>query len=133
MKLKNRKYNIIYYICFLLTASCTFISASLASIYDEVIFSIINVLLLSINTVLVILYSTLLLQKRKFKVDSLAFPILYLVFLFSVIFISIIYNDKLIVPIIDFIKNSFPILYHANKNNGIFISIIITPIGIFTK
>lgn len=128
MKLKNHKYNIIYYICFLFTVSCTFISASLASIFDEGIFSIINVVLLLINIVLVILYSILLLQKRKFKADSLAFPILYLVFLFSVIFISIIYNDKLIVPYIQFnyytsfilwnyiLLNAYSLLLFTKKN-----------------
>ena len=42
-------------------------------------------------------------------------------------------TDKDIVPKIDFIKNSFPILYPANMNNGIFNTNIITPIGIFNK
>ena len=39
--------------------------------------------------------------------------------------------DKLNVPIIDFRKNFFPILYPAIKNNGIFKLAIVTPIGIF--
>ena len=42
-------------------------------------------------------------------------------------------TDNVIVPIIDFIKKFFPILYIDNINNGILISNIIVPIGIFNK
>lgn len=102
MKKNNLKYNILYYISFVLTILCVYVSSSLVLIFDKGIFSIINLLLLSINIVLVFIYSYMLFKKRKLKADSINFPILYLVFSFIVIFIAIIYNDKLIVPYIQF-------------------------------
>ena len=41
--------------------------------------------------------------------------------------------EKLVVPIIDFIKKSFPNLYPANIKRGIFNARIVVPIGIFKK
>ena len=41
--------------------------------------------------------------------------------------------DNETVPISDFIKNFFPILKMANKNNGAFIAGIVVPIGMFNK
>ena len=102
MKKRNYVYNILFYICFILTMICSFMSSSIATIFDETIFSSINFVLSIINTIMVIIYTFLLIRKYKFKANSLAFPCFYLIFLFLVIFISIIYNDKLIVPYIQF-------------------------------
>lgn len=102
MKVKNHKYNILYYICFLVTLFCSYMSSSLATAFNEEIFSVINFSLLAVNIVLVVIYSILLFKKRKLKADFLGFPIVYLSFLFIVYFIAIIYNEKLIVPYIQF-------------------------------
>ena len=70
------------------------------------------------NSFLFKLYTSILTRKRKLKADSISFPILYLVFSFIVIFIAIIYNDKLIVPYIQFNYYTSFILWNYTMLNA---------------
>ena len=108
--MKNKKYLLLYYFSFvitiLFTGFATYKNLELLEIGDIGFISILsnmmqNIIFL-INMVLVIVFTVLLLRKRKLVVDSLWLPIMYVCFFTIVLILSFLFNNKVMISYLHF-------------------------------
>lgn len=99
----NKKYIALYYASFLVTiCAFVFLTNSITVFSLEPFPYGFYVLALAINLAFVVLFSIFLfLKKILFKVNLL-FPVLYLLFFGFVLFFSIIYEDRLLLPVVHY-------------------------------
>ena len=104
--MKNKKFLLLYYLSFvitiLFTGFATYKNLELLEIGDIGFVSILsdmmqNIIFL-INMVLVIVFTVLLLRKRKIVVDSLWLPIIYVCFFTIVLVMCLLFNNKVVIP-----------------------------------
>lgn len=98
---KTTIYNILYYVCFVISILIWFGTKSVITDFGTDIGTYTNLFLGIINIILVIIFSLKLIKKRIDKVNIL-FPVSYLLFCIIVIIICFIMNTKLIIPYIQF-------------------------------
>jgi len=113
--MKTKSYLCLYYICFILT----FLIIGFASLYSsfgiylsddayllEKIVDYISdaklFILVILNLILFIIFTILIIKKRKLNIKSLIFPISYIIFLGIVFGLSLLFNNKVVVPYIHF-------------------------------
>lgn len=99
----SKKYIVLYYLSFLVTV-CAFIFLN----NTVIVFSLepfpygFYTLALILNLVFVALFSVFLFMKKKLLKVNLLFPVLYLLFFGFVLFFSIIYEDRLLLPVVHY-------------------------------
>lgn len=99
----NKKYIALYYASFLVTI-CAFVFLT----NGITVFSLepfpygFYVLALAINLAFVVLFSIFLFMKKILFKVNLLFPVLYLLFFGFVLFFSIIYEDRLLLPVVHY-------------------------------
>lgn len=99
--MKTKNYLILYYICFIATI--------LFSIITSLGFNMSSVLLI-INVMLGIIFTVLIIKIKKINVNSLIFPISYIIFFIVVVGLCILFNLKVLVPFVHFGYYQFFIL-----------------------
>ena len=91
--MKNKKYLILYYICFLITLSFHLLTTHIFNI---------STLLLIINILITSIFTYLIIRKRKLNIKNLLFPITYLIFFIIVVGLCFLINTKTLVPYLHF-------------------------------
>jgi len=99
--MKTKNYLILYYICFIATI--------LFSIITSLCFNMSSVLLI-INVILGIIFTGLIIKIKKINVNSLIFPISYIIFFIVVVGLCILFNTKVLVQFVHFGYYQFFIL-----------------------
>lgn len=94
----TKLFKILYYLCFLFNLFVTFISFRLITLYLSN--PSVNVLLGIINFILVIIFTILLIKKRRLNNINILFPIIFLISSIIILFIAFLFNYKLIIPYI---------------------------------
>ena len=108
--MKNKKYLVLYYFSFivtiLFTGFSTYKSMELLEIGDinftSLLSNMTGNILLFINIVLVIIFTVLIICKRKLVIDSLLLPIIYISFFTIVVLLSFLFNNKVMVSYLHF-------------------------------
>ena len=109
--MKEKKYLVLYYISFVITLIFTIYSSlkslNLYSIseenntFKELSSSIFGSALFVINLILVIVF-TILIWKKKIKVDNIILPIIYIVFFTIVVILTLLFNNKVLISYMHF-------------------------------
>lgn len=97
----NKAYKILYYICFIITVMMYLMLSQTTKVFNPPIEVFTSTLLSTINLILVIIFTILIIKGKLNKINILL-PILYILFLIIIIIISFIYNNILIYPYIHF-------------------------------
>ena len=104
--MKTKVYLVLYYLSFIITILALGYAAyyyvplfelgeKLSFIDNFISYFINNLLIVSIiNLMLIIVFTVLLLKKEKIVVDSLVFPISYILFLVGIMIICYLFNNK---------------------------------------
>lgn len=128
---KEKTYIYLYYLCFILSIIIYIIPNQLMTIFspiesDLIIRSLSNTIILLINLILVILFS-IYLKKKKFTSGNILMPIIYIVFFIVVMTVCFLFNNRLVIPNLQFvyyakyiyigylILNAYSILCFKNK------------------
>ena len=99
----NKKYIALYYASFLVTiCAFVFLTNSITVFSLEPFPYGFYVLALAINLAFVVLFSIFLFMKKILFKVNLLFPVLYLLFFGFVLFFSIIYEDRLLLPVVHY-------------------------------
>ena len=106
----NKKYIILYYLSFIITLSFMVFSSykysELVSLGEyslsEVFFDLKDNILGIINIILVIVFTVLLLKKKKLQKENILFPIAYICFFTIVVVLCYLFNNKVIIPYMHF-------------------------------
>lgn len=105
--MKTKLYLILYYLCFIITFLVIWYGAfnyvplfqlgNKIHIIDSLLQYIMNHLFIVsvINIILIIIFTILLIKKKKINVNSLIFPISYLLFLIVIMIICFMFNNKI--------------------------------------
>ena len=108
--MKNKKYLVLYYFSFIVTILFTgfsiYKSMELLEIGDinftSLLSNMTGNILLFVNIVLVIIFTILIIRKRKLVIDSLLLPIIYISFFTIVVLLSFLFNNKVMVSYLHF-------------------------------
>jgi hypothetical protein len=106
--MKEKKYLVLYYISFVITLAfsiySTYKTRNLYSIGDDanIVSNLLGNVLVFINFVLVIIFTILILKKKKIKVDNIILPVCYILFSIIVVVLCLLFNDKVIIPYMHF-------------------------------
>lgn len=99
----NKKYIALYYASFLVTiCAFVFLTNSITVFSLEPFPYGFDILALAINLAFVVLFSIFLFMKKILFKVNLLFPVLYLLFFGFVLFFSIIYEDRLLLPVVHY-------------------------------
>ena len=99
----NKKYIVLYYASFLVTfCAFIFLTNSITVFSLEPFPYGFYTLSLIFNLGFVILFSIFLFMKKKLVKVNLLFPVLYLLFFGFVLFFSIIYENRLLLPVVHY-------------------------------
>ena len=108
--MKNKIYLVLYYVSFLVTTLflgfsiykstglLEYFEGSFSDIMSRIISNVFSV----INLVLVIIFTFLILRKKKFNAQNSIFPILYLAFFTIIVIICFLFNNKVMVTYVHF-------------------------------
>lgn len=104
---KEKTYIYLYYLCFILSIIIYIIPNQLMTIFspiesDLIIRSLSNTIILLINLILVILFS-IYLKKKKFTSGNIIMPIIYIVFFIVVMTVCFLFNNRLVIPNLQFV------------------------------
>lgn len=104
---KEKTYIYLYYLCFILSIIIYIIPNQLMTIFspiesDLIIRSLSNTIILLINLILVILFS-IYLKKKKFTSGNILMPIIYIVFFIVVMTVCFLFNNRLVIPNLQFV------------------------------
>ena len=113
--MKNKMYLVLYYVSFLVTTLflgfSIYKSTGLLEYYDgsfsDVLSKILSNVFGVINLVLVIIFTILILKKKKFNVQNILFPFFYLCFFTIIAVMCFLFNNKVMVSYIHFEYYSF--------------------------
>ena len=111
--MKTKNYLIIYYICFVITiliigfSNYNFISITTMSpdgkyvpgIFESILS---GGLLYYLNVVLVLIFTFLIIKNKKLNVKNLLLPIAYIIFTIMVFGICFLFNNRVMIPYIQF-------------------------------
>lgn len=111
--MKTKNYLIIYYICFIITiliigfSNYNFISITTMSPDGKYVPSILECimsggLLYYLCVCLVLIFTFLIIKKKKLNVKNLLLPVAYIIFTIIILIISFLFNNKVIFPYIHF-------------------------------
>lgn len=108
--MKNKKYLVLYYFSFVITilfmgyASYKYLKIiSIGDIgFSEIISHIFDGVIGIINIIMVVIFTILVLKRKKIKVDNNLFPIAYICFFTIVVALCFIFNNKVMVPYMHF-------------------------------
>lgn len=100
--MNNKKvYIYLYYFALILSIFTCIIPSILKTTNTYVNLSRLSFILILINAILIIIF-TILLIKRKLNNTNIIFPIIYILFTIIVLIICILFNQRLIIPYIQF-------------------------------
>lgn len=104
---KEKTYIYLYYLCFILSIIIYIMPNQLMTIFspiesDLTIRSLPNTIILLINLILVILFS-IYLKKKKFTSGNILMPIIYIVFFIVVMTVCFLFNNRLVIPNLQFV------------------------------
>ena len=108
--MRNKKYLLLYYLSFVITIIFTGLATykklgfleidnpSFTSLLSEMI----NNIVFLVNLILIIVFTIILLRKKKLEVDSVWLPIIYISFFTIVLIICYLFNNKVMVSYLHF-------------------------------
>lgn len=104
---KEKTYIYLYYLCFILSIIIYIMPYQLVGIFSPdtsnlTVRSLFNTVVLLINLILVIIFS-IYLKKKKFTSENIIMPIIYIVFWITVITVCFLFNNRLVIPNLQFI------------------------------
>ena len=96
---KTLIFKILYYICFVLSATIWVAASNLVNTFGLGIRTSIAPIIGLLNLILIIIFNIKLI-KNKFKLENvnIIFPIIYILFLIIVTVLAVIMNNKLMIP-----------------------------------
>ena len=108
--MKNRKYLLLYYLSFFITiiftGIATYKNMELLEIGDinftSLLANMTGNALLFLNVVLVVVFTSLIIKKRKLVIDNLLLPIIYVCFCAFIVILCFLFNNKVMVPYLHF-------------------------------
>jgi len=109
--MKEKKYLVLYYVSFFMTLIFTVYSCiKTHSLYElegintfgGIISGVLENTLAVINIIIVIIFTVLFLKSKKIAVDSLIHPTIYLIFLFVMVVLCFLFNNKVIISYMHF-------------------------------
>lgn len=106
----TKKYLFLYYFSFILTcliigySSYKYINlvAISNSYFNEILANIIENVLGIVNLILVVIFTIIILKKRKLKVESIVFPIVFIIFFVIILSMCFLLNNKVMIPYMHF-------------------------------
>ena len=108
--MKNRKYLLLYYLSFFITiiftGIATYKNMELLEIGDinftSLLANMTGNALLFLNVVLVVVFTSLIIKKRKLVIDNLLLPIIHVCFCIFIVILCFLFNNKVMVPYLHF-------------------------------
>lgn len=94
---KSLVFKILYYVCFVVSVIAWIFVSNSVNIFGIGIKTGINTILGIVNLILVVVFSIRLIRNKLEKINIL-FPITYLLFLIIVVTLSLVMNNKLMIP-----------------------------------
>ena len=104
----NKKYVVLYYISFVLTLAFAIFSSlkysEIVSINSDTswISNLSENILGIINLVLVIIFTAMLIRKKKIEKETVLFPVIYLCYFLIVVVLCFLFNSKVIISYMHF-------------------------------
>ena len=105
--MKTNKYIVLYYLSFVITMAFVIFSSykylEILSLNGNTLLSeMSNNILGIINLILVIVFTILLIKKKKIQVESMLFPYVYLAFFVIVLSLCFLFNSKVMISYMHF-------------------------------
>lgn len=101
--MKDKLYIILYYLAFVITLGLVVIySSTLIDFYGEGINFLPYALLIFVNSILIIVFTVRLIRNKKMEKTFIAFPISYILFVVILYLIGMIFDKKMIIPMIEY-------------------------------
>ena len=101
--MKCKLYLALYYFSFLLTLGLVVIySSTLVDFYGEGLNFLPYALLIFINLLLVVAFTIMFIKNKKMEKTLTAFPISYILFVIILYFIGMLFDKKMIIPMIEY-------------------------------
>ncbi len=101
--MKDKLYIILYYLAFVITLGLVVIySSTLVDFYGEGINFLPYALLIFINIIIVVVFTIMLIKNKKMDKTLIAFPISYILFVVILYLIGMIFDKKMVIPMIEY-------------------------------